>query len=162
MDFQLSATTLVEASAADVFDIITDLNGLQTWNAEIPAVVEPCDALRVGAQWVVEIHAMHTRWNSRSTIVELDRPQRRFAYRSQSDDGNASFANWRWEVLETPAGSRVSVSMDAHPQTFWRRNLFSKIRPSSLEKAMNESLRALRTRATARGVTAPSNERRSA
>ncbi len=161
MDFQFSATTLVEAPPVDVFDIITDLNGLPAWNAEIPTIVEPCDALQVGAQWVVEIHAMHARWNSRSTIVELDRSQRRFAYRSQSDDGNPSFANWRWEVLDDPAGSRVSVSVDAHPQTFWRRNLLSKIRPSSLEKAMNESLRALRTYATARGVTNPANERSS-
>jgi hypothetical protein len=80
-------------------------------NLEIPEVVESPAELAVGAEWVVTIHAMKTRWNSRSRVLELDRDRGCFAYRSQSDDGNPSFADWRWQLDPDAAGTRVTVEV---------------------------------------------------
>ena len=146
MDFSLHARTVVDAPAADVFDLITDIDRLPEWNAEIPRVVERPAALVPEAQWVVEIHAMHTRWNSRSQVVDVDRVRGIFRYRSRSDDGNPSYADWTWEVTEGPEGTTVHVSVEGRPRTFLRKHFFSHVRPRGLQKAMEQSLRALRTR----------------
>jgi len=143
MEYALSATTVIDAPPARVFDAITDIDRLPSWNKEVAKIVEPCARLEVGREWVVEIRAMHTHWNSRSRVVEIDAPRRYFAYRSQSDDGNPSYADWQWDVLDDPAGTRVHVMVGVHPQTFWRKHLLSKIRVGGLQKAMNESVRLL-------------------
>jgi uncharacterized protein YndB with AHSA1/START domain len=143
MDFALSATTVIDATPARIFEVITDVDRLSSWNVEIAKIVEPCAALEVGREWVVEIRAMHTHWNSRSRIVDIDAERNHFAYRSQSDDGNPSYADWQWDVLDDPAGTRVHVMVEGHPQTFWRKHLLSKIRPPGLQRAMNQSLRTL-------------------
>ena len=143
MDFALSATTVIDASPARIFEMITDVDQLPSWNAEIAKIVEPPAVLEIGGEWVVEIRAMHTHWNSRSRVVEIDATRNHFAYRSQSDDGNPSYADWQWDVLEDPAGTRVHVMVEGHPRTFWRKHLLSRIRTPVLQRAMNQSLRAL-------------------
>jgi len=37
---------------------------------------------------------------------------RRFAHRSPTDDGNSSYAGWAWDVVETPGGCEVTMSVD--------------------------------------------------
>jgi uncharacterized protein YndB with AHSA1/START domain len=150
MEYTLRATTVVPAAPDDVFDTITDLERLPDWNLEIPRVVEVPEVLRVGASWVVTVHAMKTHWDSRSTVVELDRERGRFSYRSQTVDGNPSHADWRWQLTPAPdgAGTEVTVEVDIRPRTFWRKRLFSEVRRSSLRKAMQTSLTALREHET--------------
>jgi uncharacterized protein YndB with AHSA1/START domain len=144
MDFTRTATTVIDAPAAQVFERITDIEHLPGWNLEIPKVIERPAVLEVGAQWVVQIHAMKMHWRSRSTVTELDPARGRFAYRSQTDDGNPSFADWRWELTEVDGGTRVTVSVAAHPRTRFRRLIASRLRPSGLGKAMQQSLETLR------------------
>ena len=149
MDHTLRATTHVAADRDDVFDVITDIEHLPDWNLEIPRVVEMPPVLEVGASWVVAIHAMRTRWESSSTVLELDRARGRFAYRSQTVDGNPSSADWRW-VLEPGAsgGTDVTVEVDLRPRTFVRRWVLSELRRPSLRRAMHTSLAALREHET--------------
>ena len=144
MDFNRTATTVIDAPAAEVFERITDIEHLPDWNLEIPKVIEHPAVLAVGAQWVVRIHAMKTHWNSRSTVTELDLAGHRFAYRSQSDDGNPSYADWLWTLTDVEGGTRVTVSVAGHPKTRFRRLIASRIRPRGLGKAMQQSLETLR------------------
>ena len=52
----------------------------------------------------VEIKAMGTSWKSRSKVQECDPQQRVFAYRSCTDDGNPSYAIWRWHRTPREGG----------------------------------------------------------
>lgn len=98
------------------------------------SVVEKPDRLEVGAEWVVEFHALGQTWRSRSTLEEIDFAARKFVYRSGTDDGNPSYARWKWEVTDHAGGSRVSVSWELHPVTFWRRVLLVRIRGRQLAR----------------------------
>jgi len=144
MEYTLTAETVIEASPDEVFDRITDIDHLPDWNLEIPKILERPVTLEVGAQWVVQIHAMHTHWNSRATVVEIDPGRGRFAYRSQTDDGNPSHADWRWDVTPDPAGTLVRVAVDIRPRTLLRKAIASRVRRRSLHKAMRQSLATLR------------------
>jgi uncharacterized protein YndB with AHSA1/START domain len=150
MDFNRTATTVIDAPAADVFDRITDIDHLPDWNLEIPKVLDAPAVVEPGAQWVVQIHAMGTHWNSRSTVTELDPARGRFAYRSQSDDGNPSFADWLWELSEVEGGTRVTVSVSVRPKTRFRKLIASRIRPRGLHRAVQQSLETLREQVTVR------------
>ncbi|GAC1319640.1 MAG: hypothetical protein NVSMB12_18990 [Acidimicrobiales bacterium] len=133
-------------SAPDaVFRTVTDLNRLAEWNKAIVELVELPERLQEGSLWKVRVHAMGRSWVSKSTLTELDLESRRFAYRSQSDDGNPSFADWAWHVEPDGAGSRVTVTVDLNPLTFWRKNLLIQIRRQGLRKELNESLAALQS-----------------
>src|SRR5436309_2029740 len=106
-EFHGSATRRVDARPDDVFDLITDIDRLPEWNACIERVVERPTPLDIGAEWVVTMHVPGMpRWNSRSRLIELDRDTGRFAYRTQSDDGNPSFGTWTWERTGTGAAPR--------------------------------------------------------
>lgn len=144
-EFKGTASKVIDATPDEVFAAVTDLDRLPEWNAHVPKIVErPNRALAKDVEWVVRINAMGTHWNSRSRVVVYDPEQRRFEHFTQSDDGNPSYANWRWQVTPTPDGkSRLDVSWDAHPKTFWRRALFSKIRRSNLRNEVPTSLTAL-------------------
>ena len=150
MEYTLRAETTTDAPPDQVFDLITDIERLPDWNPEIPKVIEVPSVLDVGAQWVVNMHAMASRWDSRSTVLEIDRDHGRFAYRSQSDDGNPSHSDWRWHLVPGPdgQGTHVTVEVDVRPRTFLRRWFVSRLRRSGLERAMNESLSGLRAEAT--------------
>ena len=127
-----SASAIVEVHPDALFRTLTDIAALPTWNARMTHVVHQPVVLEPGAEWVVEFRVCGRRWRSRSTVEELDAAQRRFAYRSRTDDGNPSYGRWLWEVAEDPAGSRVSVTWDLHPVTFWRRALLARVRARQL------------------------------
>lgn len=129
-----SVNTTIPAAPDVVFGAITDIARLPEWNTAITGVVEAPADLAEGAEWVVELHALTQTWRSRSTLVHLDREARRFAYRARTDDGNPSWAHWRWAVDDHADGAEVTVTWDLHPATFWRRVLLSHIRERQLSR----------------------------
>ena len=138
-----SITERLSASADDCFDLISSVDRLPEWNERIHHVVEaPSGPTRVGDEWVVEMRAMASRWNSRSRIGAVDRDGGRFALRSQTDDGNPSYADWEWLMEPAGEGTDVTVSWRLYPKTFWRRLLLSKIRHRQLKEEVRGSLRA--------------------
>jgi uncharacterized protein YndB with AHSA1/START domain len=145
--FTLTATTTVPAPLDIVFDRITDIDRLPDWNAEISRVVASHGSVVPGAEWVVHLRAMGTQWDSRSRAVDVDRTGGRFAYRSQSDDGNPSWADWTWELAEHDGVTDVRVRAELNPKTFWRRRLLVHLRRPFLRRAMRRSLVALAARA---------------
>jgi hypothetical protein len=106
-------------------------------------VVERPEALVPGAEWVVEFHALGQSWRSRSQLEDFDRERRRFVYRSATDDGNPSYADWDWTVQPDGSGSGVSVTVALHPETFWRKYLLVHLRRPALRREMRASLAAL-------------------
>lgn len=124
---------------------IVDVHSLPTWNAAITRVLEAPTTLTVGDEWVVEMSALGQRWSSRSRLTALDRNARRFSYRSATDDGNPSYAQWTWAVAEAPGGCEVTVTWTLSPQTFWRRALLGRIRQHQLRTEVATSLAALQS-----------------
>jgi uncharacterized protein YndB with AHSA1/START domain len=136
-----SIAGVVDASPDETFAFLTDLDRLPEWNAIMVGVVERPDALVPGAEWVVEFHALGRNWHSRSKLEELAPDRRVFAYRSQTDDGNPSYAIWRWQVEPAAGGgSQVTASWDLRPQTFWRRVLLSRVRSRQLRREVPASI----------------------
>jgi uncharacterized protein YndB with AHSA1/START domain len=126
---------ILDVPADAVYATLTDLERLPDWNGIITAVSERPDRLEPGAEWVVQMRAMGQRWASRSTVVEYQQAERCFRYRSCTDDGNPSWAEWMWTV--TPIGDaqcRVAVSWALNPQTFWRRALLARVRARQLRR----------------------------
>ena len=65
-----------------------------------------------------------------SRVEEYDPQRRVFAYRPCTDDGNPSYAIWRWQIApDGDDASRVTVGWDLHPETFWRRRVVGPDRP---------------------------------
>jgi uncharacterized protein YndB with AHSA1/START domain len=144
MGGKASVAGTVPGTPNEVFAFLTDLDRLPQWNAIMTSVVERPETLAPGAEWVVEFKAMGNTWRSRSWVEELDPARRVFAYRSGTDDGNPSYAIWRWEVEAAPeGGSRIMVSWDLNPATFWRRVLLSRIRARQLRGEVPASIDAL-------------------
>lgn len=134
----------IAAPAPTVFATLVDVERLPTWNDAITRVLDGPGQVEVGSEWVVEVGAMGQRWPSRSRAVELDPESGVFAYRSCTDDGNPSFATWRWQVEERGDGSRVTVSWELRPATFWRRVLLARLRARQLgRREVPRSLAAL-------------------
>lgn len=143
------ASLVVPTTADAVFRTLTDIARLPEWNSAMTSVVDRPDRLEVGTEWVVEFNALGQTWRSRSIVEELDLARRRFAYRSGTDDGNPSYAVWRWEVTDDHAGSRVTVTWALHPATFWRRVLLARVRARQLARTeVPASLAALARAAT--------------
>jgi hypothetical protein len=141
-----TATLFIASDGDRAFSLMVSPERLPEWNRAIAAVVETPEHLGVGSQWVVRLTAMGQSWPSRSTVTELDRARRRFSYRSQTDDGNPSYADWVWHVTDAPGGCQVTVSYALHPATFWRRSLLAKIRGGQLRRReLPASLAALAT-----------------
>jgi hypothetical protein len=132
MTARVSASRIIDASPDDVFRTVTDVARLPEWNTAITAVIQRPERLEVGAQWVVEMHALGQTWHSRSVVETLDSVGRCFAYRSVTDDGNPSYALWTWVVAGHPEGALVTVAGELHPRTFWRRVLLVRIRSRQL------------------------------
>ena len=122
----------VEPDAA--FRTIADIDALPRWNNAITRVLDAPNPLTVGDEWVVELSALGRAWSSRSRLIALDRDARRFSYRSATDDGNPSYAEWTWTVAEAPGGCEVTVAWALYPQTFWRRALLVRVRQHQLLK----------------------------
>jgi uncharacterized protein YndB with AHSA1/START domain len=137
-------TQFIAGAPDDVFRLFVSPERLPGWNAAIVGVVDAPEQLTPGVEWVVRLSALGQSWSSRSTVLELDAVDRRFVYRSRSDDGNPSYADWSWHVAEAAGGCVVAVSYALHPATFWRRVLLAKIRGRQLvRRELPESLRAL-------------------
>ena len=128
------ATQFVAAPPDDVFALITTPERLPEWNGAIVRVVDAPAQLGTGAEWVVQLSVLGQSWPSRSIVVAIDPQVRHFAYRSQTDDGNPSYADWSWKVADAPGGCEVTVSCSLHPVTFWRRVLLGKIRSWQLRR----------------------------
>ena len=142
-----SVSGRVASPAADVFGLLIDVAKLPTWNRAITEVIDAPVQLAPGAAWKVRIHALGQSWVSRSQVSELDREALCFSYRSQSDDGNPSYADWAWHVEADGDGSTVTVTVELEPLTFWRKHLLVKIRRHALRNEMRDSLTALNTAA---------------
>lgn len=133
----------IEASPDALFARLTDVAVLPSWNRAIREVFQQPETLVPGAIWKVRIHAQGATWTSKSELIELDRVSRRFSYRSQSDDGNPSYADWAWAVDAVASGSKVTVTVDINPKTFLRRHLLIRVRKPGLRKEMETSLAKL-------------------
>jgi uncharacterized protein YndB with AHSA1/START domain len=138
-----SASALVPATPEGVFGLVTDPSRLPSWNRAIVEVTEGPACLEPGSVWKVRIHALGRSWVSKSQVTTLDPAVGHFAYRSQSDDGNASYADWDWQVEPDDDGSKVTVGVDLNPATFWRKHLLVHLRRPALRKEITESLHAL-------------------
>jgi polyketide cyclase/dehydrase/lipid transport protein len=144
MTYRISASAHVSANRDALFAQITDLDRLPQWNRAITEVVGATEApLGSGSIWKVKIRAMGRSWVSRSEACVVDKAGGRFTYRSQSDDGNPSYAVWDWQLEPSSAGTRVTISVDLEPLTFWRRHLLVHLRRPSLQREMRASLAAL-------------------
>lgn len=162
MTQRASVSVDLAADADAVFASITDLARLPKWNDRMTRVIELPDRLEPGAEWVVEFKVFERKWRSRSRVHSVDLGTRSFAYRTQTDDGNPSVSEWRWDVEPTAAGSRVTVAWNLHPATFWRRLLFARIRARQLARTeVPASLAALGRVAQTRtaGTTSVSDDR---
>lgn len=131
----ITANRTIEADADAVFALITDPHRLDLWNTIVRSTVEAPDELVPGSKWVIELAALGQTWLSRSTVIAIDRATRRFVYRSATDDGNPSHAEWTWTVTPSGTGCVVAVTADLHPATFWRRVLLVKIRARQLRRS---------------------------
>ncbi len=153
-EFHGTATAFVDATPEAVFDFITDIDQLPVWNAAIERVVEAPGALSYGSEWVVVMHPSGLpRWNSRSHLEAINRDALRFAYRSYSDDGNASYVQWTWQIVAVDGGAQVTVLWDGRPATFWRRVLFAPfVRRPQLSKEVPASLDAINRYISRRSV----------
>jgi uncharacterized protein YndB with AHSA1/START domain len=122
-----TTSCFVAAEADGVFALVTDPARLPDWNAAIVRVVDAPEQLSPGTEWVVQLSALGQSWASRATVLEIDPQTRHFVYRSRTDDGNPSSAEWPWDVTVVPGGCEVSVAFALHPATFWRRTLLARI-----------------------------------
>jgi hypothetical protein len=138
-----TVSTHVDASPTAVFERVTDITRLPEWNRAIPEVLEQPRQMVPGSVWKVRLHALGQSWVSTSTLVELDETERRFRHRSQTDDGNPSYADWEWNVTADGTGSIVTVAVELHPLTFWRKYLLVHLRRPALRREMKTSLVAL-------------------
>ena len=138
-----SATAVVQAPPADVFDLITDIERLPEWNRCVEKILEAPPALEGGAEWVVQMHAMGVRWPSRSHVHEVNPRALRFRYRSQSDDGNPSSAEWTWELEPIAGGTSVTVRWDLYPRTNFRKLIAVRLRSRQLRTEVAQSLAAI-------------------
>jgi uncharacterized protein YndB with AHSA1/START domain len=142
--FSGEATATIEAPAARVFELITNIDRLPEWNEAIDEVVDSPASLETGAEWVVVLHVPHLpRWKSRSTVRHLDTEGLRFAYASTSDDNNPSYVDWFWEVVDRGGRSEVTVRWHGYPLTLFRRLVAPRVRRGPLEREVRASLDAL-------------------
>jgi uncharacterized protein YndB with AHSA1/START domain len=133
----------VSAPPARVFSLVSDPSRLPEWNSAITEVVEAPPRLAVGSSWKIRLHALGQTWVSESRVTTLDPTTGTFSYRSRTDDGNPSYADWEWQVEPDGDGAQVTVGVELHPTTFWRKHLLVRIRQPALRKEMVGSLRAL-------------------
>lgn len=128
------ASARVAAPPDRVFEVITDIEHVPSWNGRIEEVVEVPDELRDGAEWVVAMNVLGRRFNSRSHVIELDRAGRRFVYRSKREDDNPSFTIWTWEVEPDGEWSRVTLGWEFRPATIFRKRVISPLRHRMIER----------------------------
>jgi uncharacterized protein YndB with AHSA1/START domain len=141
----------VSAPPAHVFSLVSEPSRLPEWNRAITEIVEAPARLEIGSSWKIRLHALGQSWISESRVTTLDPATRTFSYRSRTDDGNPSYADWEWHVAPDGDGATVTVSVELHPTTFLRKHLLIRIRQPALRKEMVASLRALESAAIGPG-----------
>ena len=122
------ASAHIDAPPDRVFDVITDLGRLPAWNHRMLDVVEVPGEVSPGSEWVVRLHVLGRRFNSRSHVIELDRTARRFVHRSKPEDENPSFTIWTWRVEPDGPGSTVTLEWDMRPVTLVRKWVMAPVR----------------------------------
>src|SRR6478752_2161 len=143
-EFHGRASARVAAAPQRVFDFLTDVDRLPEWNAAIEAVVERPPALAQGVEWTVKMHPPRLpSWKSISRVEELDRERLRFAYETRNADGNPSYVNWAWEVVDSNGGAGVTVTWDCFLETLDRKLLAGPLRRRQLAREVPTSLTAL-------------------
>ena len=143
-DFHGQASAIIDVAPAEAFTAITAIDRLPEWNKRIAAVTgTPRMPLAEGIEWTVQMHVPPAKWPSRSRVLTYDPVRLLFEHTSQSDDGNPSYAVWRWSVIPDADGTRVTVEWTGHPKTFWRRLLFARLRRKQLHTEAPASLHAL-------------------
>jgi uncharacterized protein YndB with AHSA1/START domain len=148
-EFHGRATTRIDATPQDVFDLLTDIDRLPEWNTEIEAVLERPPTMAVGAEWTVKMHPPHApSWKSISRVEELDRTLLRFAYETRNADGNPSYTKWAWDVAATDHSVEISVTWDCYLKTLDRRVLAGPLRKRQLAREVPKSLTAIANAAT--------------
>jgi ribosome-associated toxin RatA of RatAB toxin-antitoxin module len=138
-----TVTEVVDAPADELFALVVNVGRLPEWNRIITRVVEHPGVVEVDAEWVVELKAMGNSWRSRSRVLTYDTVERRFAYRSRTDDGNPSCGDWTWQFAPESDACRVTVTWDLHPRTFWRRVLLAPVRNRQLRREVRDSVASL-------------------
>jgi uncharacterized protein YndB with AHSA1/START domain len=143
-EFHGSETVQLTASAAEVFDVLVDVDRLPEWNAHVHHVIErPGRPLAAGVEWVVQMRAMGGKWPSRARAISVDPIALTFEHKSQSDDGNPSYAIWSWQVQPTGHGSSLTVTWAVYPKSFWRKLLLARVRRPGLADEVKNSLAGL-------------------
>ena len=137
-----SVSEPVSAQPDELFALITDLRRLHEWNKAINKIVETPDHFVDGSQWVVEMKVMGAKWNSRSTRFECSPELRRFAYVTQTDDGNPSRALWTWSLEPIDGGTEVTVDWELHPRTRFRNVMAAPVRHRQLINEVRRSIKA--------------------
>jgi len=143
-EFHGQAAAVVDESPAEVFAAITAIDRTPEWNERIASVTRPPVApLAKDVEWTVQMSVPPAKWPSRSRVVAYDPDGMYFEHISQSDDGNPSYAVWRWSVTPHERGARIAVEWSGYPKTFWRRLLFARLRRKQLQREVPTSLHAL-------------------
>ena len=148
MELHASASRTVPATPDEVFDLITSVDRLPEWNADLPKVVQPGLLCDEGDEWVMEIHALGSHWNSRSTVIERDpnpgAPVRLSGPAKRRRQPVVCALDVGVDLL-VDEGTRISVRWSLRPRTFWRKALFARIRHRQLRGEVATSLRALQS-----------------
>jgi LmbE family N-acetylglucosaminyl deacetylase len=131
------------AAAGDVFAVVCELDRLPRWNDAISRVVTRPDRLAAGAEWTVAMRDGAMRWISRSTIVRYDPEAMVFVYRSGTDDGNPSYAEWRWAATQDGDDAVLEVGWRLHPRTALRQWVLAPYRARRLRREVPASLARL-------------------
>src|SRR5947209_13410918 len=143
-EFHGRASATLDADSLEVFTALTHVDALPQWNKRIEQILQPLNsALEPGAEWVVKMSVPPATWPSRSRVTVHDPQRWTFEHRTQSDDGNPSYAVWKWVVTAVDEGAQVEVTWSVHPKTFWRRFLLARLRRKQMAEEVPASLAAL-------------------
>ncbi len=111
----VEASTWIDADAARVWSLVSDIKLMPTLSNELQAVewAEGADAPRVGARFVGHNeHDAFGQWSTTSQIVACDEP-REFAWAVGEPDNPA--AMWRFRLTPRDGGTALSYSMQMGP-----------------------------------------------
>lgn len=100
----------IDASAEEVFDVLTDLDLLPTWSTTtVETHGTPPKPLETGETFTQTLRVLGRTVDVRWTVSELQRPQK-VAYTAESDDNGT--LRMVQNVAERAGGSRVQLEID--------------------------------------------------
>lgn len=139
----VSASTMVNATPAEVYDVVSDVRRIPEWSPEC-----------IHAEWVDRTTFRGTnrrrlgRWTTLARIVAAD-PGHEFAFAVQL--GGGDFTRWSYRMESHPDGCRVTeevrmcVDLPLLALAFERIALGVRDRRTDLQGNLDQSLRTLRT-----------------